>query len=232
MALQFKSNVYLEMDEIKSFLKIKKEITEFDAQLVLLGNMACARVESMINAPVLVQEKIETQDGTSSNNLVPQYWPVRSVNEIRIDYNSQFGAKDPTTIQDPQFYKTRGFYRDVKFGLAGSDVVIINDGQRAVIGQMLFGSIIQSVRIKYDAGWAYDKADVPDDLKYATLLLVEYFYMLRENRDLNVKQKGTMGGQMYMRDTGIPEEIEDLLSPYVNHTFGSANRPQRNSFSV
>lgn len=121
----------------------------------------------------------------------------------------------------------------MKYGIKGSDIYVRNDGNVSIVGRIFIGSVIQSIRLAYEAGLAYEKNEVPDDLKYATLMLIEYFYLLRENRDLGITSKGTFQGQNYARQSGeIPGEIMEMLEPYVDYTFGAANRPQKNTFSV
>lgn len=230
MALQLKPNCYLTLEEIKAHLNIKPDVKDYDDRLTMLANMACTKVETYIQSPVLVQEKIDTQDGTASNILVPHWYPVRKVNEIRIDYNGDF--TQPTSIIDLGAYSLRGFWRSLQFGIAGSDIVVRNDGNVSILGRVFMGSTAQSIQVKYDAGLSYSKEEVPDDLKYATLMLVEYFYILRENRELGVTGKTNLAGQNYTRETGIPAEITLMLDPYVDFTFGGANKPQKNNLAI
>lgn len=230
MTIALKPNVFVTMEMVKAHLNIKPEQKDFDDRLSLLINMSCDKIEKYIQGPVMVQERTDIQDGTASNVLVPHFYPVRKVNEVRIDYNGDFSSSP--TIIDPTQYGLRGYMRSLEFGMAGSDIYVRNDGNISIIGRLFIGSVVQSIRVKYDAGLAYSKEDLPGDLLYAALMLIEYFYTLRENRELGVKSKTNLGGQQYTRETGIPKEITDMLDPYVDYTFGAANRPQKNEFAV
>ncbi len=241
MEYQLDQKCYLTMDEVKAHLDIggekdaKKtaaEIKRTELKLAMLMNMACQKVETHIQGPVLVQEKTDIQDGTAANSLVPHFYPVRKINLVKIDFNGDFDQ--PTSEIDEKYYSIRGYWRDIKFGISGSDIIVRNDGNTSIIGRLFIGSVVQSILVKYEAGLAYDPSEVPADLKYATLMLVEYFYLLRENRDLNITSKTNVGGQSYGRTSGnaIPAEIEAMLEPYVDYTFGAANKPQKNNFSI
>jgi hypothetical protein len=227
MKKEFNANVFVDLEEIKDHLNIKEDEKKYDNRLVRLANMATAMVETHIRGPVLLCEKTDIQDGSSSNVLVPHFFPVRRIVSLAIDYNGDF--TNETTIINPSQYGIRGYYQDVKYGIRGSDVYIRNDGNLSIVGRIFVGSVVQSIKMVYEAGRALSKDDVPEDLRYATILLIEYFYTLRENRELGVKSKGNIGGQNYSRELGIPQEIQKMLEPYVDYTFGAANRPQRNT---
>lgn len=230
MVAQLKKTAYVTLEEVKDHLNIKADNKDHDSRLTRLVNMACQKVETHIQGPVLIREFVDVQDGTSSNVLVPHYYPIRKVSEIRIDYAGDFTA--PTSIIDSKYNAVRGYYRSLEFGVAGSDIVVRNDGNVSIVGRLFIGSVVQSIKVTYEAGLAHDMDEVPDDLKYATLMLIEYFYILRENRELGVKSKSNLNGQNYSRETDIPPEITSMLEPYVDYTFGGANRPQKNTIAI
>lgn len=237
MSITLKDFTYLTLAETKDWLKIPTAETKFDDTVLRLINTACKMVEQYIDGPVLTREFIETRDGNGSNVIVPAYAPVRAITEIRIDYNRDFSD---ATILDPAQTILRGLpdlgqdSGDLTVKIVGQDVVLYSDNNSALLGRIFAGSIVQSVRMKYTAGWGDSAADLPDDLVQATLMVVEYYYMLRENRDLGVNSR-TNTNQGYRRektDTGLPTEVTILLDQYKDYSFGITDVPQKNMFTL
>lgn len=212
---------------------------EYDSALVamleIIINTACTKSESIIKTSVLAKDFQETLDGSNSNVLIPAHWPIVQVNEIKIDTLRQF---DPSTALDSVNYFLRGqsdkrqASTDLQIRLVGQDVVIRDDNEKYILGRVFSGSSLGSVQIKYKAGWALDSDDVPSDIRMATLLLVEFWYMQRDNRDLNVQSKGVKGESYTKVEKGIPEQVYDLLQPYEDISFGTHQMPQRNTFKI
>lgn len=244
MALELKPFSYLEIDEVSDFLKIPEaKKAEYRNQVILLINMACQKVEDFIDGPVLAREYVEYRDGNSSNVIVPTYGPVKQVVEIKIDFNRAF---DVATALEPDNFVLRGLPNlnqqasrgpstslDVTelYEIDGTDIVIRDDNNTAILGRLFAGSVIQSIRLTYRAGLAKDKNSVPDTVKYATMLICDHFYMARENRDLHLKSKNN-NNQSYSKDGGLPKEIEDLLQDYKDYSFGPFDVPQKNTFQL
>ncbi len=223
-----KSNTFFTLDEVKDYLGIKIEETKFDNKVIRLINMVTALAENYIDGPILTREFTEVRDGDSSNVIVPDHWPVRSITELRIDYNGDFTPA--VTIIPPDNYTIRGA-SDLEIGIKGTDVVVRNDGNLSIIGRLFIGSVVSSIQLKYKAGWGEAADDLPEDLKYACLMGIEYFYILRENRELNIKSK-TNEKQAYTRDSGLPKEVCDILDDFRDTSLGRTNRPQKNAFTI
>lgn len=251
MALELKPFAYLEVDEVMEFLRIPEaKRTEYRNRVILLINMACQKVEDFIDGPVLARQYTEFRDGTASNVLVPVYGPVKEIVEIKIDFNRAFDIASALTEGDN--YVLRGIpnlnqqansgpvnsvdLTDL-YEVDGTDIVIRDDNNMALLGRLFTGSVIQSIKLTYRAGLARDKNDVPDTVKYATLLICDHFYMAQENRDLHLKSK-TNNNQSYTKKdnmkshSALPEEITDLLQDYKDYSFGPYEVPQRNTFQV
>ena len=232
--MELKRFTYLNLPEVKEWLRIKPENKDLDNILVRLINTACARVENYIDGPALTREFIEQRDGNSSNVIVPSHRPIVEIVEVKIDFNRAFDTSQPLELEN---LVIRGMpsldqmTSDVKVQIIGSDIVIRDDNNTAILGRLFSGSVIQSIQLKYRAGWGDTAEDLPPDLVHATLMLVEYLYILRENRELNVNSKSS-NGQSYSRKTGIPEEITVLLDDFKDFSFGAANVPQKNNFTL
>lgn len=240
MALQLKPNTYLTLDEVKDWLKILPTETKYDQTLVRLINTVTTRVEAYIDGPVLTRDLTEFRDGTSSNVIVPSQRPIVSLVELRIDYNRGFG--DPTIV-DLSRVILRGTpslnqkTSDTHIKIQGQDVVLFDDNNTALLGRIFAGSVIQSIKLKYRAGWGDTPADLPDDLVHASLMAVEFLYMLRENRDLGIGSRGNFGGQSYHREikpneSGFPLEIEKMLDDYKDWSLGITDVAQKNTFTL
>lgn len=211
----------------------------YDANLteVLEGliDAACEKVENLIQCPVLVREYTnEEHDGSNSNVIKPHQWPVREITELRIDYNRAFGS---TSVLDDSLYLIRGGSDRRQTGTnpeitIGNDIVLRDDNERFILGRMFSGSVVGSIRITYKAGWSYSSDNVPSDIRLATKMLLEFWYMQRENRDIGVKTKGVKGESYTRLSEGIPTQITEMLEQYKDVSFGTRPMPQRNFFSI
>ena len=198
-------------------------------------NGACDKVEAIISGPVLTRDFVEEHDGSESNVFKPHHWPVRAVKELKIDYNRAFG---PTSIVPPGQYFLRGgsdvkqTKGDVDIRVIGSDVVLRDDNENFILGRIFSGSVLGSIKVTYAAGWGATSDDLPQDIVLATKQLMEFWYFMRENRDIGVQSKGVKGESYSKMKDGIPEEILELLSQYEDTSLGTRPVPQRNYFRV
>lgn len=234
--LKAKPFCYLELNELKDHLKIDEANMKLDRSLTRIANTACAMVEKYIDNPVLTRQFIEFRDGNNANVIVPDYYPVTELVEIRIDYNGGFAEN---TLVDPINTILRGqpsmqqLSGDISIKIEGQDILLRDSADTTTLGRLFTGSTASSIRVTYMAGRGATPQELPDDLVYATMLLAEYLYITRENRDLKVKQKET-NGQSYQRDmtTAWPMEVTAILDQYVEYSFGHAVVPQRNNFGL
>ncbi len=232
--ITLKASTFLTLDDVKSHLRIPLANTEYDNKVKRLINMATDMAEKYIDGPIKNRTIVETRDGDSSDTMVPDYYPIRSITEIRIDYNRGF---DSVTVIDATNYVLRGtpsLDQTLGVGIKGSDVVIRDDNNTSIVGRIFTGSVVGAIRLTYVAGYGADINTIPYDLQQAVLMAIEYFYILAENRELNVKQKvnGAGGQQSYQRESGLPKEVEQMLDRYVDYGFGRNNKPQRNTFVI
>lgn len=227
---------FIDLDELKDHLKIDPTVTKFDGALTRIANAACARVEKYIDGPVLTRQFVEETDGNQSNVIVPDMYPVTEIVEIRIDYNRGFAENTKILPENiilrgmPSMSQLSG---DVDLRVDGEDILLRDAADTSTLGRLFTGSAASSIKITYKAGRGESMDDLPDDLVYATLMLCEYMYITRENRDLGIKSK-TNSNQGYDRDheNGMPAEVREILDQYVDYTFGHAKVPQKNNFGV
>lgn len=238
--MQLSPYAFLTLEETKEWLKIKPDNTDYDNILIRLINRATAKVENYIDGPVLTRELVEFRDGNSSNTIVPTFYPVTEIVEVRIDFNRGFGNETIVSTENiilrgmPSLSQIQG---DPQIKILGSDIVLRDDNNTALLGRIFAGSVIQSIKLTYKAGRGDTAADIPDDLKDACLMLVEYYYLMRENKDVGIKSRTSMN-QSYTRvdatdtDSGMPREIETLLDEFKDWSLGITDQPQKNTFTL
>lgn len=234
MAESLKSNTYLTLEDTKEYLGIPNpgSANAKDNLIIRFINTATAMVESYIDGPVLAKEYVTDRDGTDSNVITLEHRPVISIESIKVDYDRAFD--DSTELLEGQ-YVLRGSPEikqlDAEITIVGNDIVLRDDNDTALLGRLLEGSPVQSIRVEYTAGWATEADTVPDDIKTATLMLIEHLYMIRENKDVGIQSRDSMGGQSYQR-TGdrIPKVVQAMLDPYVDVSFSPMEVPQNNSY--
>ncbi len=227
-----KSNVFLTLEDVRDWLKIPADATTKDPninnRLQRIINQVTDMAERYVQGPIKTREiPEEFHDGDSSNTIVPDFYPVRTITAIHVDFNRAFTT--PTLI-DPSNYILRGA-PDSTFPsqVRGTDIVLRDDNSNSIIGRIFTGSTAGSIKLQYTAGWGADQSELPGDLVSAILMGIEFYYMLRESRDLNVKGK-SVNGQSISRVQGLPKEVTDILDTYVDHTFGRNNMMQKNTF--
>lgn len=223
-----KPNTFLTVDDVKDHLRIPQTNKDYDNRVARLINMVTELMEKYIDGPIRTREITEVRDGDASNTIVPDHWPVRGITEIRIDYNGDFS--DPTTIITEGYFSIRGA-SDLAIGIKGTDICVRNDGNTSIIGRLFVGSVVSSIQLKYRAGLGDTPEELPQDVVYAALMAIEYFYLARENRELALSNK-TNQGQSYTRSPGLPVEVKDILDQYRDTSLGRANRPQKNTFTT
>ena len=197
-------------------------------------NSVTSMVESILGCPVLARDYVDILDGSNSNTLIPQQYPIISITELKIDYNRNF---DATTALDAVNYFLRGQtdkrqIPSISLRVVGQDIVLRDDNEKYILGRIFAGSSLGSIRLSYKAGWGLDSADIPDDIRLATLLAIEFFFMQRDNRDLNIQSKGVKGESYTKVEKGLPQQVLDLLEPFKDLSLGSHAMPQRNTFKI
>lgn len=200
-----------------------------------LMNVACDKIERTIETKVVAKDFEEIIDGNNSNVVIPSKWPILEVTEIKIDYNRNFSSE---TIVNPINYFNRGYAdnrqqpTDIVLRIVGNDIVLRDDGKDSIVGKIFSGSVLGSIKIKYKAGWALNNDDIPWDLRQATILLVEYYYFQRSNRDLNITSKGVRGESFTKVKDGIPDTIMEMIEPYCDVKLPLYEKSQTNIFGV
>lgn len=201
--------------------------------LIAVMDAACDWFENAIDGPVLTRQFTGYYDGSNSNVVRPQHWPVRTIKSIKIDYNRQFPAD--SELNASQFflrgaedaYQVKG---SAQLEIVGSDVVLRDDNETFIVGRIFSGSILGSIELVYTAGLGETPDDLPADLMHATIQLAEYWFYQRENRDVAVSSKGVRGESYTKLKGDVPDEIQSVAQSYTDMSFGNCPVPQRNYF--
>lgn len=229
-----KDNVFLTMDDVQDWLGLSTEACEKDGgrlmrKLTRIMNSITDMAERYVEGPIKTRTYTEFRDGDSSNTIIPQYYPIREVVEIRVDFNRAF---PDTSIVPAGNWIIRG-PADPTFPqqMRGTDIVLRDDNDTSIVGRIFTGSTVGSIKLTYTAGWGRDQTEIPSDMIMAMLMAVEYYYRLEDSKDLNVRSK-SVNGQSISRIQGLPKEVTDILDTYVDYTLGFNNRPQTNTFTL
>lgn len=201
-------------------------------------NSSCQKIEQILGTNVIAKDYQEDLDGNDSNVIIPSMWPMISLQDIRIDFNRNFGAETVVSSLNTLFRGMADRRMDItapELRIVGDNVYLRDDDSNNVIGRVFSGSVAGSVRIKYKAGWAKDIQDVPSDLRLAALQLAEWFEFRRSNKDIGISSKGVRG-ESYSKseqlEEGIPVSIYGLIQSYKNESFGTFERSQNNIFGL
>lgn len=244
-----KPSVFITIEEVAEWLNIQPaqyavppgetafapKVRELRSLLERLMNVSCDKIESMIQTCVLAKEFTDILDGNSSNVFVPSKWPILSIEELHIDYNRNFGEETKIALHNAVlrgFADKRQASTDVSLRIVGNDIALRDDGKDSFIGKIFSGSSIGSIKVKYKAGWGLTVDDVPWDLRQAAVLLVEFYYFQRSNRDLNVTSKGIRGESYTKVKDGVPDTICEMVEPYVDIGLPLHMKSQTNTFGI
>ena len=228
-----KDNVFLTLDDVKDWLKIPAGAADkdpnIDNRLARFMNQVTDMAERYIQGPIKTRTYTEFRDGDSSNTIVPQFYPIREVQSVYVDFNRAFTA--PTLVQPGQYILRGPADQSFPQKMRGTDIVLRDDNDTSIVGRIFTGSTCGSIKLTYTAGWGADQAEIPSDITSAILMGIEFYYMLREGRDLSTKTKA-VNGQSTTRIQGLPKEVTDILDTYIDYTLGWNNRPQTNTFTL
>lgn len=200
------------LDEVKEHFNITDSMS--DVILEKMIDRASSHVESYLDRKMLSRSYTEVQDGTRGNTLVLRNFPVTSVTSLRTRSGDQ-------TFNDPLTE------------IPSSDFSLEQESVIRLFRDRLFPRGVQNVRCVYDAG--YRRVDqvgsapvLPFDLSYATILMVEYFYQVKNDRSINVDSKAR-NGQTVKLIHGMPQSVVDLLDPHKRIEVAALNLPAGNA---
>lgn len=185
MALRL--NALTTLSQAKAQLGIPASETSLDARVELLINVASQHIETWTGRKLKSQAHTQFFDGRRQNCLVPAEYPVTAVAELRVDQSHEFA--DPSTVWD--------------------NYVVTDDGMTVTLLDCYLPQGYHNVKLSYTAGYT----EIPADLEYGCLLLVEWLYRFKNAGDIGrtSKNKGDESVGILQQ---IPEVILEHLKPY------------------
>jgi uncharacterized phiE125 gp8 family phage protein len=159
--------------------------TSQDTRIEMLINTASQWFERYCGRVFKSASYVHQFDGTSQTDMILREFPVTSITEVRVDWSREFAD---STILDAADYN------------ANDDELLAAGILRRHNGLWPRGS--RNVKVTYEAGYA----EVPSDLEYACLLMVEWLYRGNSDRRIGRTSVGKAGETTGYTDS-IPVEI-------------------------
>lgn len=172
--------------EIKPWLEVPPTVTEWDDLLEELNAATTVFFETYTNRVLEEQDLTHQFSGNGTHRLMLREFPVSQVTRVSLDADWQFPDALDTTeylIDDDAF-----LYR-----------------------KLAWGQGVRNIQIDYTAGYAPD--DVPEDLRQAALMLVEFLYHTRNDHRLGLTNRSKVSETMTFQDS-VPKIILDMLERY------------------
>lgn len=190
MALQ--ANALITLQEAKDHLGITG--SSYDDRLEDLINGASDFSDRYTNNNIVEDTYTDVlYDGNNSDFLLIPVTPLTAVASLYIDGSRIF---DASSLVDTDDYDIRD-----QVG------IVLFDGRKFTHGK-------HTVKVTYTAGYS----TVPETIKLAVKLWVEYYFRLTDSKNLGLKSYSQQGDN-YSRDPGLPKEIMELLDPFVNNAW-------------
>lgn len=158
----------------------------------LIGAMADA-FDRMTNRALREATYTHQMDGRGVHALMARQFPVTTLTSIKSDPNWVFGAGT----------------------LVPAAEVIVDQGL-ILVNINTWTQGIRNYQLIYVAG--YSLATMPQDLKEATYLAVEFFYRMRSSERLGVQSKTKIGENVTYLDL-MPEFIKTMVMGYSREQF-------------
>jgi hypothetical protein len=207
------SNALVTLAKAKTFLSITD--ASYDTEVERLINVASQSIERVANRILVNATHTEFHDGRRTNTLQPRQWPITggaSPNgkpEIFLDDNT--GTFPVSTVLDDAAY----FVHELS-----TSIIRIN-------GNWPLG--YRNIKLIYTSGYGVggDSASMPSDLEDACLQYVGWMFRMNNDRRIGIDSKTKLGETVRFTQ-GIPEFIEDHISPYKRQEFPMTSVPVRN----
>jgi len=199
------------LDEVKDWLGIPLDNTEYDDTIQMIMDSTEQSIYNYCDTEFeLTTIANEVLDGNSSDTIIPRYWPVNSVSEIK--WGTKPDGSDGVVI-DSDYYQVK------------DDSVILQN----------FVTPFERSTISISYTYGYD--GVPPDVKLAFIQCVEAVYRRKSRKTIGMSSRSkkdeseSYSGDMDAWDelTGLPKEIIYMLKPYKSFEFPSQPMATRNT---
>ena len=180
----------------KKLLEIESRERAFVELLIF---SASAEIETHTNRKLKQRNIRELHNGYRQNEIILKQYPVKEITSLKVDNNRSYTEE---TIINTDYYSC--FIPSANDDMETQSEIILTDGY-------LFPNSRNNIEVIYTAG--YLEEEIPEDLKTATIELVEWKYKRLKNRqigEVNLKY-----GQKTRLETKLPENVRDLIKPYM-----------------
>ena len=159
----------IELDELKDHLRIETTVADEDANLYGLIRAANGYVEEFLNRSLLEQELELSLDAfpSGSDPIRPSFGPLVSVTSIKYD-----------DVDEVEQTWANTKYKVDTASVPGRIVAAFNESYPTALTQ------VNSVRVRYKAGYGTDVDDVPENIRRAVMMLAAHLY---ENREATIQ---------------------------------------------
>lgn len=185
--MALRSNALTTLLQAKSHLGIPPSETSLDARVELLINVASQHIETWTGRKLKSQTHTQLFDGRRQNSLVPAEFPVTAISELRVDQSHEF----------------------ILSNTLWTEWMISDGGLTVTLPTQYFPQGYQNIKLVYTAGYE----EVPADLEYGCLLLIEWLYRFKNSGDIGrtSKNKGDESVGILQQ---IPEVVKEHIAPY------------------
>jgi len=195
----------LSLEDVKNYLEIDSDDTSQDTLLEALINSATKVFERhcgcyFVENEVATADAPEKHDGTGTDEVMTDYWPIRTITQVRS--NPYTGTAQTLASTDYLLYASEG---RIKLRTDTSTITA-------------FGRCPQEIEIAYKAGYCADTDSVPEDVKEAARQQVAIWRRDKAG-DLTTERIADHTWQRspaWREPTNLSEQVKYLLDPYVH----------------
>lgn len=168
--------------------------TESDNIITRFINEASQRIENMTSRALKSRAHVDYFDGRRHNRQLSRSWPIISMDEVWIDYTSEF-----TDVAN-KLDATKYFIDELNTGV--------------ILKKCLFPRGNRNIKFVYTAGYAV----IPADLEGACLWMVEYFYDRWSDESVGTQTKSKNSENVtFLQD--VPDFVQAVLDKYTRFEF-------------
>ena len=185
----------VELDNIKTHLRLDLGYTVEDDYLMTLRSAAISKVESITNRKMMKQtHKAYFNDWSAGDYMELPYAPLISIPSSGVTYKNSTG--NTTTFVSSEW---EADIRSIPGRLALSSTAN-TDWPTATLHD------VNPISIEFTCGYSTVASGVPARLKQAVLMLISHWYEFREPY--------IVGGQFNLSVARVPDAVNSLISDY------------------
>lgn len=183
-------------DDVKPWIGIDQAVTEHDAVLTIIRDSVEQSVANYCEHEFEEKEAVELLDGTMSDVITPENWPIVSVESMYFNTNIDGTGGN---LVDATSYDVRDY------GVVLGNSVMTPRGRG---------------RIKLEYTWGFD--GLPPDVKLAVLQAIEAEFRRKGRKSIGIgsrskkdeSERFTSDASAWDMKTGLPKEVIGKLNAY------------------